>query len=191
MSMEVRKKSQIVVQTHTTIEDAVKTAMEEAVASTNGSRTKKAGQKVNVSKSDLAMIGDIVAQVMLGLQPLIASVVTSAVTASTRAILADVAESHTQLCNEVASLQKEVRLHRFQLDRLEQYGRRDGDSLVFIFPLATKLTFTSAVGKLNVRVLWHHHMLLQVISQSYCQVFVKSYNFVFEQIDKEGSPREK
>ena len=24
------------------------------------------------------------------------------------------------------------------------------------------LTFTSAVGKLNVRVLWHHHMLLQV-----------------------------
>ena len=53
------------------------------------------------------------------------------------------------------------------------------------------LTFTSAVGKLNVRVLWHHHMLLQVISQRYCQVFVKSYNFVFEKIDKEGSPREK
>ena len=66
--------------------------------------------------------------------------------------------------------------------------RTTGDSLVFIFPLATMLTFTSAVGKLNVRVLWHHHMLLQVISQSYCQVFVKSYNFVFEQIDKEGSP---
>ena len=53
------------------------------------------------------------------------------------------------------------------------------------------LTFTSAVGKLNVRVLWHHHMLLQVISQSYCQVFFKSYNFVLEKIDKEGSPREK
>ena len=66
-----------------------------------------------------------------------------------------------------------------------------GDSLVFIFPLAPMLTFTSAVGKLNVRVLWHHRMLLQVISQSYCQVFVKSYNFVFEKIDKEGSPREK
>ena len=66
-----------------------------------------------------------------------------------------------------------------------------GDSLVFIFPLALMLTFTSAVGKLNVRVLWHHHMLLQVISQRYCQVFVKFYNFVFEKIDKEGSPREK
>ena len=63
-----------------------------------------------------------------------------------------------------------------------------GDSLVFIFPLAPMLTFTSAVGKLNVRVLWHHHMLVQVISQSYCRVFVKSYNFVFEKIDKEGSP---
>ena len=47
-----------------------------------------------------------------------------------------------------------------------------GDSLVFIFPLAPMLTFTSAVGKLNVRVLWLHHMLLQVISQRYCQVFV-------------------
>ena len=57
--------------------------------------------------------------------PLITSVVTSAVTASTRAILADVTESHTKLRNEVAPLQKEVRLHRFQLDRLEQYGRRD------------------------------------------------------------------
>ena len=65
-----------------------------------------------------------------------------------------------------------------------------GDSLVFIFPLAPMLTFTSAVGKLNVRVLWHHHMLLQVISQRYCQVFVRSYNFVFEKIDKEGPPRE-
>ena len=73
----------------------------------------------------------------------------------------------------------------------ERVVDKPGDSLVFIFPLATMLTFTTAVGKLNVRVLWHHHMLLQVISQSYCQVFVKSYNFVFEQIDKEGSPREK
>ena len=81
--------------------------------------------------------------------------------------------------------------------RIETLAREElkqslyGDSLVLIFPLAPMLTFTSAVGKLNVRVLWHHHMLLQVISQRYCQVFVKSYNFVFEKIDKEGSPREK
>ena len=51
------------------------------------------------------------------------------------------------------------------------------------FPLATMLTFTSAVGKLNCRVLGQHHTLLQVISRSYCQVFVKSYNFVFEKIN--------
>ena len=50
------------------------------------------------------------------------------------------------------------------------------------------LTFTSAVGKLNVRMLWHHHMLLQVISQSYCQVFVKSYNFVFEKSTRKDPP---
>ena len=118
---------------HTTIEDAVKTAMEEAVASTNGSRTKKAGQKVNVSKSDLAMIGEIVAQVMLGVQPLITSVVTSAVTASTRAILADVAESHTQLRNEVASLQKEVRLHRFLRKPVGAMGDNIFHTLWFYF----------------------------------------------------------
>ena len=40
------------------------------------------------------------------------------------------------------------------------FNRLSGHSLVFIFPLAPMLTFTSAVGKLNVRVLWHHHMLL-------------------------------
>ena len=91
---------------------------------------------------------------------------------------------------------KEEECHRSMIKVIQRrqrptVGLTRGDSLVFIFPLAPMLTFTSAVGKLNVRVLWHHHMLLQVISQRYCQVFVKSYNFVFEKIDKEGSPREK
>ena len=44
-------------------------------------------------------------------------------------------------------------------------------------------TFTSAVDKLDIRVIWHHRTLLNVISQSYCQVFVKSYKFVFEKIN--------
>ena len=98
-----------------------------------------AGQKLNISK-----IREIVAQVMLGVEPLITSMVTSAVTMSTRAILADVAESHVKLWNDVATLQKEViwsstaggiqcagpsgavRPAGFSaLDRLEQYGRRD------------------------------------------------------------------
>ena len=45
---------------------------------------------------------------------------------------------------------------------------QSGDSLVvvIIFPLATMLTFTSAVAKLTIRVLGQHHSLLQVISQS-------------------------
>ena len=70
---------------------------------------------------------------------------------------------------------------------------QSGDSLVvvIIFPLATMLTFTSAVGKLTIRVLGQHHSLLQVISQSYCQVFVKSYNFVFEKINIEYAPYQK
>ena len=57
---------------HATIENAVKSAMEETVACTKGSRAKKA-QKLNVSKNDLLMIGEIVAQVMLGVEPLITS----------------------------------------------------------------------------------------------------------------------
>ena len=122
--MAVRKKRQRVVRTYTQRSRTQQSAMEEAVASTNGSRTKK-GQKLNMSKNDLSMNWKIVAQVMLGVEPLITSVVTSAVTASTRGILADVTESQTRLHNELATLQKEVRLQRFQLDRLEQYGRRD------------------------------------------------------------------
>ena len=83
-------------------------------------------------------------------------------------------------------------LARWQLTtHRHQVVSTGGDSLVFIFSLATMLTFTSAIGRLNVRVLWHHHMLLQVISQSYCQVFVKSYNFVFEKIDIEYAPYQK
>ena len=47
------------------------------------------------------------------------------------------------------------------------------------------LTFTSDVGKLNIRILWQRHTMLHVISQSYCQVFVKSYYFNFEKINIE------
>ena len=62
-----------------------------------------------------------------------------------------------------------------------KYSNVPGDGLVF------------AVGKLNLRVLWQHHMLLQlhVILQSYFQVFVKSYNFVFEKINIEYVPHKK
>ena len=66
-----------------TIENALKSAMEEAVACTKGSRAKK-GQTLNVSKNDMSMIGEIVAHVMVGVEPLITSVVTSAVTACDR-----------------------------------------------------------------------------------------------------------
>ena len=71
----------------------------------------------------------------------------------------------------------------FLLKTLIMAAMQSGDSLVINFPLATMLTFTSAVAKLTIRVLGQHHSLLQVISQSYCQVFGKSYNFVFEKIN--------
>ena len=77
------------------------------------------------------------------------------------------------------------------LKTLIMAAMQSGDSLVIIFPLATMLTFTSAVAKLTIRVLGQHHSLLQVISQSYCQVFVKSYNFVFEKINIAYAPYQK
>ena len=52
------------------------------------------------------------------------------------------------------------------------------------------LTFTTAVGKLYLPVLWQHHTLLHVILQSCCQVFVKYYNFVFEKINIEYIPHQ-
>ena len=54
------------------------------------------------------------------------------------------------------------------------------EGLVFNFTYATVVTFTSAVGKPNLRVL--HHML--------CQVFVKSYNFVFKKMNIEYAPHQ-
>ena len=79
----------------------------------------------------------------------------------------------------------------FLLKTLIMAAMQSGDSLVINFPLATMLTFTSAVAKLTIRVLGQHHSLLQVISQSYCQVFVKSYNFVFEKINIAYAPYQK
>ena len=63
--------------------------------------------------------------------------------------------------------------------------------VVFIFRQATIKTFTRPVGKLNVRMLLQHQKLLQVIyhKAKYCQVFVKSHNFVFEKIKIEYNAR--
>ena len=66
-----------------------------------------------------------------------------------------------------------------------------GDRLVIVFPQANMLTFTSAVGKLNLRVSCQHHTCLHFTSQSHCQVFVKSCSFVFEKINNEYAPHQK
>ena len=91
--------------------------------------------------------------------------------------------SGTNPCDNSTTLQRmEHLMHRpthFQVNHifwidpenrfLPVVARRStlGDGLVFIFPQATVLTFTSAVGKSNIRVLWQHHTLLHVISQRY------------------------
>ena len=51
--------------------------------------------------------------------------------------------------------------------------------------------FTSAAGKLRIRVLWQHDKFLIVITQIDCRVFIKSYNFVFMKINNEYAPHQK
>ena len=52
-----------------------------------------------------------------------------------------------------------------------------GDSIVFILPLATMLTYPGGVRTQTLRGLLQHHALLHVTSRNNCRTFLKSYNF--------------
>ena len=65
-----------------------------------------------------------------------------------------------------------------------------GDGLVLSFPRATMLTFASAVGKLNLRVLWQRHTLLHVMTKLPSN-FREILEFFFEKINIEYAPHEK
>ena len=62
---------------------------------------------------------------MLAIQPVLIKVVTPAVTTATRQLMTDMATKTAKRKAELDGLKKEVKLHTFELDRLEQYSRRE------------------------------------------------------------------
>ena len=75
------------------------------------------------------MIGEIMAQLVTTMQPVLIMAITVAVCASTKQIVTDIMketakETHV-LKKEVNELERVIQVQRFDLDRLEQYGRRE------------------------------------------------------------------
>ena len=113
--------------------EAVQTAIAETtstvkkgVSSVKPVQTRSTGSN---GKMDASTIGEIIRQVVAAIQPMIASVVTAAVSASTKQIVAEVkatADSQTtEVRNSLGKVKQQVQLQRFDLDRLEQYSRRE------------------------------------------------------------------
>ena len=76
-------------------------------------------------KMDASMIGEIICQVLAAIQPMIANVVTAAVSASTKQIFAEMKATADSQTTEVGKVKQRVQLLRFDLDRLELYSRRE------------------------------------------------------------------
>ena len=96
-------------------------------ANTNSNKTKVGGVD--------ATVGDITAQVILAIQPIFIKTVTSAVTAAVSAAfrhLKDEIQGIEIVKEELKAVKEELRaaktnmqINRFEIDRLEQYSRRD------------------------------------------------------------------
>ena len=116
-----------------TIAAAVQAAFDEEIL---GNRPAKGGGKTRgnsaasaAAKVDGAMIGEIMAQLVTTMQPVLIKAITVAVCASTKQIVTDIMketakETHV-LKKEVNELKRVIQVQRFDLDRLEQYGRRE------------------------------------------------------------------
>ena len=115
------------------IAEAVQTAIAETtstvkkgVSSVKPVQTRSTGSN---GKMDASTIGEIIRQVVAAIQPMIASVVTAAVSASTKQIVAEVKATTdsqtTEVRNSLGKVKQQVQLQRFDLDRLELYSRRE------------------------------------------------------------------
>ena len=110
---------------NSTIENPAKLAMDKSSSNGSGNRTKE-GQKSANTKVDMAMIGESVSQVVKAIYFVMASFVTTAVTAATKEILASFATMQTQLTREGQLLKREVQVQKFHLDRHEQFCHEIG-----------------------------------------------------------------
>ena len=105
-------------------------ALEEAVSYAAVAATaKKQATSVSAGAGNLndgAFIGEIVTKVLAAIQPIIIQCVTQAVAAAMKVAMEQFQPNKsTTSCSSPGILHPEVQTNRFEVDRLEQYSRRD------------------------------------------------------------------
>ena len=79
----------------------------------------------SAAKADGAMIGEIMAQMVETMQPMLIKAITVAICTSTKQIVTDIMKETNVLKQEVNALKRVIQVQRFEFDKLEQYGRRE------------------------------------------------------------------
>ena len=106
--------------------------------SRNTRKTSSQGTTSGKGEIDSAMVGDIVSRVLNAVTPMIAQVVKAAVASSTELILKKLDDTSKEMKRETAQtvnqVKEEVQAQKFELDKLEQYGRRDNIKIFGIPP---------------------------------------------------------
>ena len=77
------------------------------------------------AKVDGAMIGEIMAQMVATMQPMLIKAITVAICTSTKQIVTDIMKVTNVLKQEVNALKRVIQVQHFEFDKLEQYGRRE------------------------------------------------------------------
>ena len=108
-----------------------KTGAKKKTNATNSPGGCKRTRQTNIQnvKVDSNTVAEIVTQVVEAVQPMIINIVQAAVTASTEQVLKRWDEKLTEQRKEMEAannkVKKEVQCQKFELDKLEQYGRRE------------------------------------------------------------------
>ena len=113
------------------ITEAVDASVEESINSIGGLRGKISSSQTQHDhntrntngESGGKMESTIVSEILGQLIPVLTNAISTAVAASTRELLTRIAKSAQT--GKVQHLQREVQLHKFELDKLEQYSRKE------------------------------------------------------------------
>lgn len=103
------------------IEIAVASACSESAKSASSPKTRNKKSATNVD------VGDIITKVMVAIQPMMVAMVTAAVKASNEGMMAELKKISCP-----ASTASTVQTNKFEIDRLEQYSRKDNVKVVGI-----------------------------------------------------------
>ena len=128
-----------------TITEAVTYAVAASGARPKAKQMKKTPSNPGINSEQLA---DIVRQVMEAIQPIITQSVVAAVSSAMKAVMEEIKSIKPQPAAPAGADVKSTRVLRYELDKLEQYGRRENIKIYGI-PESTNEDTTDVVVKLG------------------------------------------